>query len=325
MAEAPKVAGSLNPFTNLTRQYEELTAMITSIQTTMDNVATVLEQIMGVLTWREPRLTFVVMCILMLSSVGIFFSQVVVELAVGIVRLYGGKATSAAKGAAASGMGEAAAAATAFATRVWDRYLEYPYEVAKFAVTTSMSQTLGALAYVWSLFTLAAIFRVCRFIASLYLLWTLRHPSILPDETAEFKSRGNEWRWTRRRRRSARPSARPRRRRRRRRRRTARRPRRSGKKQSRARGGGGARAATRRSRGEERGAAETKGGGGGGEEKEGVGSEHHTRPSTGGAGECVLAHTLAAVPSLMTRVRRARGPVVSASVRAAIGETVRRL
>ena len=87
----------LNPFTNLTRQYEELTAMITSIQTTMDNVATVLEQIMGVLTWREPRLTFVVMCILMLSSVGIFFSQVVVELAVGIVRLYGGKATSAAK------------------------------------------------------------------------------------------------------------------------------------------------------------------------------------------------------------------------------------
>jgi len=190
MAEAPKVAGSLNPFTNLTRQYEELTAMITSIQTTMDNVATVLEQIMGVLTWREPRLTFVVMCILMLSSVGIFFSQVVVELAVGIVRLYGGKATSAAKGAAASGMGEAAAAATAFATRVWDRYLEYPYEVAKFAVTTSMSQTLGALAYVWSLFTLAAIFRLCRFIASLYLLWTLRHPSILPDETAEFKSAG---------------------------------------------------------------------------------------------------------------------------------------
>ena len=57
-------------------------------------------------------------------------------------------------------------------------------------MTTSMSQTLGALAYVWSLFTLAAIFRVCRFIASLYLLWTLRHPSILPDETAEFKSAG---------------------------------------------------------------------------------------------------------------------------------------
>ena len=88
-------------------------------------------------------------------------------------------------------MGEAAAAATAFATRVWDRYLEYPLRGGEICgATASMSQTLGALAYVWSLFTLAAIFRVCRFIASLYLLWTLRHPSILPDETAEFKSAG---------------------------------------------------------------------------------------------------------------------------------------
>jgi hypothetical protein len=33
--------------------------LIANIQTTMDNVATVCEQILGVLTWREPRVTFV--------------------------------------------------------------------------------------------------------------------------------------------------------------------------------------------------------------------------------------------------------------------------
>ena len=55
----PKTAGSLNPFTNLMRQYEELTTMITSIQSAMDNVATVLEQILGVLSWkRAPRHVF---------------------------------------------------------------------------------------------------------------------------------------------------------------------------------------------------------------------------------------------------------------------------
>jgi hypothetical protein len=58
-ADAPKMAGSMNPFASLMKQYDELTALIANIQTTMDNVATVCEQILGVLTWREPRVTFV--------------------------------------------------------------------------------------------------------------------------------------------------------------------------------------------------------------------------------------------------------------------------
>jgi hypothetical protein len=49
----------MNPFASLMKQYDELTALIANIQTTMDNVATVCEQILGVLTWREPRVTFV--------------------------------------------------------------------------------------------------------------------------------------------------------------------------------------------------------------------------------------------------------------------------
>ena len=53
------MAGSMNSFASLMKQYEELTTMIASIQTTMDDVATVLEQILGVLTWKEPRVTFV--------------------------------------------------------------------------------------------------------------------------------------------------------------------------------------------------------------------------------------------------------------------------
>jgi uncharacterized membrane protein YkoI len=86
----PKTAGSLNPFTNLMRQYEELTTMITSIQSAMDNVATVLEQILGVLSWKEPRVTFFAMCALMLSSVGYFGAQTLVETALRIARSVGG-------------------------------------------------------------------------------------------------------------------------------------------------------------------------------------------------------------------------------------------
>jgi hypothetical protein len=62
MPDAPvKMAGSMNPFANLMKQYDELIALISSIQTTIDGVATVAEQALGVLTWREPRVTFATM------------------------------------------------------------------------------------------------------------------------------------------------------------------------------------------------------------------------------------------------------------------------
>ena len=92
---------------------------------------------------------------------------------------------------------------------------------------------------------LAAIFRVCRF-ASLYLLWTPCHPSILPDETAELKSAGKRVEVDEKAERSARPSARPRRRRRRRRRTAAPAPSGKSKPSSRRRSASGDAALARR-------------------------------------------------------------------------------
>jgi hypothetical protein len=49
-------------------------------------------------------------------------------------------------------------------------------------------ETVGALLYVWSFFTLEAVFRALRFAASVYMLYALRHPSVFPDESAAFKN-----------------------------------------------------------------------------------------------------------------------------------------
>jgi hypothetical protein len=125
--QGPKVAGSLNPFTSLMRQYEELTAMITSIQAAMDNVATVLEQILGVLSWREPRVTFFAMCFLMLSSVGYYGGQTFVEMALRFARSVGTNAVVASR-SENTRVGKAVVAAVDFYEFVWRAYLERPYD-----------------------------------------------------------------------------------------------------------------------------------------------------------------------------------------------------
>ena len=184
--QGPKTAGSLNPFTNLMRQYEELTTMITSIQSAMDNVATVLEQILGVLSWKEPRVTFFVMCALMLSSVGYFGGQRLLETALRIARSVGGRAVVATR--SSSRVGKAVASAADAYEFVWRTYLEGPY-VAIVARVDEATESARAFAFrVWGLFTLNAILKASRLAGSLYMLYALRHPSILPDQSAQFKS-----------------------------------------------------------------------------------------------------------------------------------------
>ena len=187
-AQAPKMAGSMNPFTNLMRQYEELTTMITSIQTIMDDVATVAEQVLGVLTWREPRVTFVATCALMSASVGYFFSHVVFDVVVAAARLYASNAAEKTNRAATSVVGKVVETVTERANAVWERYFEHAYATLEHAVVSSTRETVGALLYVWSFFTLEAVFRALRFAASVYMLYALRHPSVFPDESAAFKN-----------------------------------------------------------------------------------------------------------------------------------------
>ena len=182
----PKTAGSLNPFTNLMRQYEELTTMITSIQSAMDNVATVLEQILGVLSWKEPRVTFFAMCALMLSSVGYFGAQTLVETALRIARSVGGKAVVTAK--SSTRLGKAVTVVVDVYAFAWRTYLEKPYDVVvAFADETTESARAFA-SRIWGLFTLKAILEVSRLAGSVYMLYALRHPAILPDQSAQFKS-----------------------------------------------------------------------------------------------------------------------------------------
>lgn len=199
--EAPKMAGSVNPFANLMKQYEELTALIASIQTIMDNVATVAEQAMGILTWREPRVTFVTMVVLMSSAIVLFFSQIIVEAVFYVLSFYTKRAVGAGSDVASGGVAlvieKITAAAVAAAEYIWKTFLRRPYEMAvaayiyvKYILTTSLSTFLGGVLWVWSFFTLGNIMIVARFAASLYMLYALRHPSILPDEASAFKSGG---------------------------------------------------------------------------------------------------------------------------------------
>ena len=74
------------------------------------------------------------------------------------------------------------------ANAVWERYFEHAYATLEHAVVSSTRETVGALLYVWSFFTLEAVFRALRFAASVYMLYALRHPSVFPDESAAFKN-----------------------------------------------------------------------------------------------------------------------------------------
>jgi len=177
----------LNPFTSLMRQYEELTAMITSIQAAMDNVATVLEQILGVLSWREPRVTFFAMCFLMLSSVGYYGGQTFVEMALRFARSVGTNAVVASR-SENTRVGKAVAATVDFYEFVWRAYLERPYDATVAFVDETTESARAFFVHVWGLFTLKAILKASRLVFSLYMLYALRHPAILPDQSAQFKS-----------------------------------------------------------------------------------------------------------------------------------------
>jgi flagellar biosynthesis GTPase FlhF len=169
------------------RQYEELTAMITSIQAAMDNVATVLEQILGVLSWREPRVTFFAMCFLMLSSVGYYGGQTFVEMALRFARSVGTNAVVASK-SENTRVGKAVVAAVDFYEFVWRAYLERPYDATVAFVDETTESFRAFFLHVWGLFTLKAILKASRLVFSLYMLYALRHPAILPDQSAQFKS-----------------------------------------------------------------------------------------------------------------------------------------
>ena len=132
-ADAPKMAGSMNPFASLMKQYDELTALIANIQTTMDNVATVCEQILGVLTWREPRVTFVTAAVLVGAGFVLFASHFIVEWTLFIVWLVGKKVAVGATSSAASSTSDAWTKAVDFGTEcwefVWDDYVEVSFFV----------------------------------------------------------------------------------------------------------------------------------------------------------------------------------------------------
>ena len=189
--QAPKMAGSMNPFASLMKQYEELTTMIASIQTTMDDVATVLEQILGVLTWKEPRVTFVAMAALVGTGLAFFVSQFVVEWTLFVVWLVGKKAVGATSGAASSASADAWAKAVDFISEcweyLWDNYIEGPYTWAAYTVTVTMATTTNSVMYAWSFVTLTRVFKATRFVVSLCVLYELRHPAVFPDARTEFK------------------------------------------------------------------------------------------------------------------------------------------
>ena len=189
--QAPKMAGSMNPFASLMKQYEELTTMIASIQTTMDDVATVLEQILGVLTWKEPRVTFVAMAALVGTGLAFFASQFVVEWTMFVVWLVGKKAVGATSGAASSASADAWAKVVDFISEcweyLWDNYVEGPYNAAAYTITVTMATTTNSVLYAWSFVTWTRVFKATRFVVSLCVLYELRHPAVFPDARTEFK------------------------------------------------------------------------------------------------------------------------------------------
>ena len=126
------------------------------------------------------------MCALMLSSVGYFGAQTLVETALRIARSVGGKAVVTAK--SSTRLGKAVTVVVDVYAFAWRTYLEKPYDVVvAFADETTESARAFA-SRIWGLFTLKAILEVSRLAGSVYMLYALRHPAILPDQSAQFKS-----------------------------------------------------------------------------------------------------------------------------------------
>ena len=150
-----------------------------------------LEQILGVLTWKEPRVTFAVMAALVGTGLAFFASQFVVEWTLFVVWLVGKKAVGATSGAASSASADAWARAVDFISEcwdyLWDNYLEGPYDAAAYTATVTMATTTNSVLCAWSFVTWTRVFKATRFVVSLCVLYELRHPAVFPDARTEFK------------------------------------------------------------------------------------------------------------------------------------------
>ena len=69
--------------------------------------------------------------------------------------------------------------------------VQAPYNAAAYAVTVTFATTTNSVLYAWSFFTWRLVFKTVRFVVSLYVLYELRHPSVLPDEKTKFKKASN--------------------------------------------------------------------------------------------------------------------------------------
>jgi flagellar biosynthesis GTPase FlhF len=85
-------------------------------------------------------------------------------------------------------VGKAVARAADFYEFVWRAYLERPYDATVAFVDETTESARAFFVHVWGLFTLKAILKASRLVFSLYMLYALRHPAILPDQSAQFKS-----------------------------------------------------------------------------------------------------------------------------------------
>jgi len=79
-ADAPKETfswESLNPLAALQKQMDDVFAMITMSQTVLDQAASCLERVAGLLTWEEPRVTAGCLCLILVTAWALVYVEVV--------------------------------------------------------------------------------------------------------------------------------------------------------------------------------------------------------------------------------------------------------
>ena len=76
---------SLNPLAALQRQMDEITQMITDAQVVLDDAAGILERVVGILDWDEPRVTACVVVGLFLIAWAFIFIDAVIRFITTVV------------------------------------------------------------------------------------------------------------------------------------------------------------------------------------------------------------------------------------------------
>lgn len=87
-AEAPKETfswESLNPLAALQKQMDEVFAMITLSQAILDEAASALERLAGILSWEEPRVTAGFLCIILVLAWALVYVEVVTKIFVKVI------------------------------------------------------------------------------------------------------------------------------------------------------------------------------------------------------------------------------------------------